>query len=229
MKTLGIIGGLSHESTALYYAGINHGVQQKLGGHNSASCIIVSLNFAEFVVLKEKDDWDSQAKLLSKAAQQLESAGANAFIIATNTMHKMADQITATVSIPLLHIADATAQTILSHDLTTIGLLGTKYTMEHDFYRGRLEEHGLAVLTPDDKGRTEINRIIYDELCHGTINAQSKDFYLNEIFKLSERGAQGVILGCTEIGMLVSQTDIDTRLFDTTQIHIDAAVDYILE
>tara|TARA_B100001989_G_C24526957_1_gene459221 strand:- start:401 stop:1093 length:693 start_codon:yes stop_codon:yes gene_type:complete len=229
MKTIGIIGGLSPESTITYYQGLNEGVRARLGGHHNAKIILNSVDFGEFVALKEKGDWDTQSALLCEAARGLEKGGADFIILATNTMHKMADDIIAAISIPFLHLGDATAQNIRAKGLGTIGLLGTIYTMEQDFYKGRLESHGLDVLTPDRAGREAVNTIIYDELCHGVAKDKSRDTYRDIILKLQDNGAQGIILGCTEIGMIVDQKSYDLSIFDTTQIHIEEALKLVFE
>lgn len=229
MKTVGIIGGLSPESTILYYQGINQGVRARLGGHHAGRVLIDSLDFGEFVALKEKGDWGTQSKLLCEAAQNLEKGGADFIILATNTMHKMADDIAASVSIPFLHLADATADHIIADEINTVALLGTRYTMELDFYKGRLESKGVNVLIPDDQGRTDVHNIIYDELCNGKVLDRSRARYIEIINQLRDQGARGVILGCTEIGMLIKASDLDIQVFDTTEIHIQAALNTMFE
>ncbi|MBX2834712.1 MAG: aspartate/glutamate racemase family protein [Micavibrio sp.] len=229
MKKVGIIGGLSPESTITYYKGLNEGVNRRLGDHQNAKILLSSLNFGEFVDLKEKGDWDTQADILCDEAQALERAGADFIVLATNTMHKMADQITANISIPFLHLADATAEKILEENIQTIGLLGTRYTMEQDFYKDRLKAHNVQVVVPEEKDRTIINDIIYNELCKGVIKDDSRAQYLRIIKGLVKRGAQGVILGCTEIALLVKHSHTPIPLFDTTQIHIEKALDFIFE
>ena len=221
MKCVGIIGGLSPESTIAYYQWLNEGVRQKLGGHNSARLLISSVNFADFVALKEKGDWDSQADLLVEEAKRLEKAGADFLILATNTMHKMADQIEAAIDIPFLHLADATADHILTHNINKVGLLGTRYTMAHDFYKDRLIQKNITPIVPDTADQTIINDIIYDELCQGQIKASSRQAYQAIIEKLAADGAEGVILGCTEITLLIGQADCNIPVFDTTRIHVD--------
>ncbi len=227
MKTVGIIGGLSPESTIKYYQWLNDGVQKRLGGHHSAKVIISSVDFAEFVALKEKGDWDTQAKLLIKEAVNLEKAGVDFLMLATNTMHKMADQIEDAINIPFLHLADATADRIVEQGLHKIGLLGTKYTMELDFYRKRLEEKGIDVLTPNEESRNLVNNIIYDELCHGHIIDSSREIYKDVIADLEKEGADGVIMGCTEITLLIDQDDSSIPLFDTTKIHVEKALELL--
>lgn len=205
-----------------YYQWLNAGVRTQLGGHHNAKILLASLDFGEFVALKEKDDWDTQARLLCDAARSLEQAGADFIVLATNTMHKMADQITASISVPFLHLADATAEAIATKNLKTIGLLGTRYTMELDFYKDRLRAYGLTPLIPDEEDRTIINDIIYNELCNGIIRDESRAAYKTIMKRLTENGAQGIILGCTEITLLVGQVDCAVPLFDTTRIHVDA-------
>lgn len=229
MKTIGIIGGLSPESTMLYYQGLNDGVCARLGGHHNAKIIINSLDFGEFTALKDRGDWDMMSTLLCGAAQSLERAGADVVVLATNTMHKMADQIIASINVPFIHLADATADEIVSQGIETIGLLGTRYTMEMDFYKGRLEDKGLHVLVPDDQGRKDVHDIIYDELCQGVINERSRMRYQEIVAGLAKQGAGGIILGCTEIGMLIGAQDVEIPCFDTTQIHVQAALEYILK
>lgn len=228
MKTVGIIGGLSAESTILYYQGIVEGVRSRKGNHHAGHILIDSLDFGTFVALKERNDWDTQAELLCEAAVGLEKAGANFIVLATNTMHKMANQIESAISIPFLNLADATAQEILAQKLSKVALLGTRYTMELDFYRGRLQDQGIEVLMPDETGRKDVHDIIYDELCHGIVKDESRKVYQNFISQMAADGAQGVILGCTEIGMLVKDADVDISVFDTTDIHIQAALKYML-
>ena len=227
MKKVGIIGGLSPESTIEYYQGLNEGVEQRLGEHHAAKVFIASVDFGEFVALKKKGDWDTQAKLLIQAAISLEKAGADFVLLATNTMHKMANQIEAAINIPFLHLADATADRILQEGQNKVGLLGTRYTMELDFYKKRLEDKDIEVLVPDEAGRTIVNDIIYDELCHGKILPESREAYRAVITDLYNEGAQGVILGCTEITMLVDQTDSKVPLFDTTKIHVEQALEFM--
>ncbi|NQZ14884.1 MAG: aspartate/glutamate racemase family protein [Alphaproteobacteria bacterium] len=228
MKTIGVIGGLSPESTVKYYEWLNEGVQKALGGHNNAKVLLSSVNFAEFVALKEIGEWDTQAKMLCAEAVRLEKAGADFIVLATNTMHKMAAQIEAALSIPFLHLADATADEILKTNVRSIGLLGTRYTMELDFYKQRLIDKGINVLVPDEAGRDVVNSVIYDELCHGTVKDESRQTYRDVISDLVDQGAQGVIMGCTEITMLIDQSYSSVPLFDTTKIHVDRALELIL-
>lgn len=227
MKTVGIVGGLSPESTILYYRGLNAAVQARLGGHHNARILLNSLDFGEFVALKEQGDWDTQGRLILDAALRLERAGADFVLLATNTMHRFADDLKARLTIPFLHLADATAQRIRASGLNRIALLGTAYTMEQDFYKQRLIAHGIEPLVPNPQKRAEIHRIIYDELCHGIVRDESREIYRAIISGLIEEGAQGVILGCTEITMLIGPKDAACPVFDTTQIHIEAAANFI--
>ena len=225
MKTIGLIGGMSWESSLEYYRVINEEMKRRLGGLHSAKSLMYSVDFAEVEEMQHKGEWDKATALMVQAAKNLENGGADFIVICTNTMHKMADDIQNAVSIPVLHIADPTAEAIKAKGLTKIALLGTKYTMEQDFYRGRLiEKHGLEVLIPEDDERQTVHDVIYDELCLGDIKETSKKEYLNIIANLKKRGAQAVILGCTEIGLLIKQEDTDLPVFDTTLIHAKAAV-----
>jgi len=228
MKTIGIIGGMSWESTLSYYRLINQKVNAKLGGLHSAKIIINSVDFADIEPLQRHGDWHQAGERLMAAAKALESAGADGFLIATNTMHKVAPQVEAEVNIPLIHIVDSTAHALQQKNVKTVGLLGTSFTMEQTFYRERLEHYGINVLTPDSDARHQIHDIIFNELCHGVINAHSRRCYINAIDALAENGAQAVILGCTEIGLLISQSDTQLPLFDTTTIHTDAAVEWAM-
>ena len=227
MKTVGIIGGLSPESTIKYYQWLNQGVNEKLGGHHNAKILLHSLDFGEFVKLKSQGDWDSQAQLLVQAALSLEKAGADFIILATNTMHKMADEIEVALHIPFLHLADATADEICSQNLKKIGLLGTKFTMEMTFYKERLQKKGLEVLVPNAEGRDIVNTIIYDELCHGVVKPASKQAYQAQIKYLEQQGVEAIILGCTEITMLVDSKDATVPLFDTTRIHVNKSLEFL--
>ncbi|WP_290654576.1 aspartate/glutamate racemase family protein [Idiomarina sp.] len=229
MKTIGIIGGMSWESTLSYYRLINQKVNAKLGGLHSAKIIINSVDFADIEPLQRHGDWNQAGERLIAAAKALESAGADGFLIATNTMHNVAPQVEAAVSIPLLHIVDATALALQQKNVKTVGLLGTRFTMEQAFYRERLEHYGINVLTPDSDTRQQIHDIIFNELCHGVTTAHSRQCYVDAIDNLAENGAQAVILGCTEIGLLISQSDTQLPLFDTTEIHTDAAVKWMLK
>jgi aspartate racemase len=226
MKTIGLIGGMSWESTASYYQLINQGVKQKLGGLHSAKLVIVSVDFAEIEILQHQGDWQKTADILSDAAKSLEAAGADFFLICTNTMHKVASQVSDVVSIPLLHIADATGAQLVLDKMQTIGLLGTKFTMQQSFYKNRLtDKFSIDVLVPTDIEQDIIHRVIYQELCLGIVDEKSRNQYLEIIQNLAHRGAQGVILGCTEIGLLVDKNDTSSKLYDTTVIHALAAVE----
>lgn len=229
MKTIGLLGGMSWESTQWYYQALNRGVQNKLGGLHSAKIILHSVDFAEIESLQKKGDWDKAGLLLAQAAAGLEKAGADFLLICTNTMHLVAKQIQSQITIPLLHIADATAENLIQKNITKVALLGTAFTMEKDFYKGRIEQnHGIEVITPNQADRSIIHRVIYEELCLGKINADARKHYLRIIDQMSEQGAQGVILGCTEIGLLVKQQDTEVTLFDTTMIHANKAVEMAL-
>ena len=223
MKTIGLIGGMSWESTISYYQFINETIKEKLGGLHSAKILLYSVDFVEIENYQASGDWDKSAEVLSQIAQNLEQAGADFIVICTNTMHKVAPQIQKTISIPILHIAQATADALLENGIKKVGLLGTKYTMTQDFYKEKLFEAGLDVVIPDQAGVEEVNRIIYDELCLGQIEESSKQAYLAIIDDLKNAGAEAVILGCTEIGLLVKQEDTDVPLFDTTAIHAKKA------
>ncbi|MFJ6264625.1 aspartate/glutamate racemase family protein [Lysinibacillus xylanilyticus] len=224
MKTIGMIGGMSWESSAEYYRLMNEEVKQQLGGLHSAKCILYSVDFQEIEHYQAEGEWSKAGQVLAEAAQSLESAGAEFIVICTNTMHKVIDIITEKITIPILHIADATANQIEKARLQKVALLGTKYTMEQDFYKARVEGFGIEVLVPFAEERTEVNRIIYEELCLGKIEQTSKDYYLQVIENLVQLGAQGIILGCTEIGLLIKQEDVNVPVFDTTLLHAQAAV-----
>ena len=229
MKTIGMIGGMSWESSIEYYRIINETVKEKLGGLHSAKSLMYSVDFAEIETLQHAGKWDEATLAMIAAARHLEAGGADFVVICTNTMHKMADEVEAPIGIPLLHIADATADAIKSQGLSKIGLLGTKFTMEEDFYRGRLvEKHGLEVIIPDAEDREIVHHVIYGELVLGEIKTESLEQYKNVIEKLIAAGAQGIILGCTEIGLLVKDEDSRVSLFDTTYIHAVAAVEMAL-
>ncbi len=229
MKTIGLLGGMSWESTVGYYRAINEGVKKKLGGLHSAKIAMYSVDFEPIEKLQHKGDWEGTARILSQAAQNIQSAGADVLLICTNTMHKVAPQIEKAIKIPLLHIADATAEVLVNNGIKTVGLLGTAFTMEQDFYKGRLiEKYGLNVQIPNGEDRKIIHKIIYEELCLGKIQPDSKNEYLRIIDMLANQGSEAVILGCTEIGMLVSQGDTKVKLFDTTAIHAEKAVEYSL-
>ena len=228
MKTIGLIGGMSWESTVPYYRQINQRVNQHLGGLHSAKIILYSVDFQQIEALQRSGDWPQAGRLLAEAAQALHRAGAEGLVLCTNTMHKVAAAISAATPLPLLHIADATAQQIRQHGLRRIGLLGTRFTMEQDFYKARLAEQGIEVLIPDQAGRDLVHQVIYEELCLGHIKADSRLAYQRIIADLVAAGAEGVILGCTEIGLLVQPTDAAVPLFDTTAIHARAAADWML-
>jgi amino-acid racemase len=229
MKTIGLIGGMSWESSTEYYRLINTLVKERLGGFHSAQCVMISVDFAEIETLQRENRWAESAQVLSAAAQSLERVGVNVVLLCTNTMHKVADDIQASIHVPFLHIADATAEQIKAQGLTTIGLLGTRFTMEEDFYAGRLTQRfDLRVLIPEADERAMIHRVIYDELVLGEIRAESKAEYLATIEHLIDRGAQGIILGCTEIGLLVQAADCRVPVFDTTRLHAQAAVAWAL-
>lgn len=228
MKTIGLLGGMSWESTQTYYRLINEGVKSRLGGLHSAKLVLYSVDFAEIEALQHQGDWPATARILSGAALSLENAGADFLMIGTNTMHKVAPEIEEAINIPLLHIADATAKVLTQDNIQRVGLLGTRFTMEQAFYRERLEAAGIEVVTPDAPQRAEVHRVIYEELCQGEIQAASRETYLAVINSLAEQGAQAVILGCTEIGLLIKQTDTPVPLYDTTAIHAAQAVNQAL-
>lgn len=229
MKTIGLIGGMSWESSAEYYRIVNETVKQRLGGLHSAQCLMYSVDFADIERLQHEGRWDEAGQAMAQAAQRLERGGADFVVLCTNTMHKLANYIEAAVSIPLLHIADPTAQKIAEAGITRIGLLGTAFTMEQDFYRGRLtEKYGLDVLIPEADERVIVHRIIYEELVLGIVRDDSRDAYKRIINHLVERGAQGIILGCTEIMLLIAPQDCPVPSFDTTTLHAVAAADYAL-
>ncbi|MEM7292578.1 MAG: aspartate/glutamate racemase family protein [Pseudomonadota bacterium] len=229
MKTVGLLGGMSWESTTLYYSAINRGVKEKLGGLHSAKIALYSVDFAVIEEMQHAGDWDGTAEILSDAAQKIERAGADFLLICTNTMHKVAPQVSAAIDIPLLHLADATAERIKAAGHQRIGLLGTGFTMEQDFYKGRLtDNYGLNVIVPDADDRAIVHRVIYEELCKGVVRDESREQYLAIIDKLRDAGAECVIEGCTEIVMLVQQEHTDMPLFDTTAIHAEAAVEQAL-
>jgi aspartate racemase len=229
MKTLGLIGGMTWHSTVDYYRLINQGVQGRKGGHGSASMVMVSVDFAPVQALQDRGDWTELGRLMVQAARTLEKAGAEAIVICANTMHQLAPDIEAAVHLPILHIADAVGTAARADGLTSVGLLGTRFTMEMDFYRRRLEKaHGLEVLVPDAPEREVVHRIIYDELGRGIVLEGSRRAYVKVIEELVRRGAQGVILGCTEIPLLIKEKDSPVPVFDTTALHAAAAVDFAL-
>lgn len=229
MRTIGLIGGMSWESSAEYYRLLNQGVRDRLGPTTSASCLLWSFNFAEIEALQHRGDWDGLTARMVEAAQWLEAGGADALLICTNTMHRMADAVQDAVGVPLLHIADPTAERIASAGIRTVGLLGTAFTMEHDFYKGRLaQKYGLSVLVPDADDRATVHRIIYQELVAGKVLPESREAYRAIIARLVEAGAEGIILGCTEIMLLVRPEDSAVPVFDTTALHAAAAVEMAL-
>lgn len=228
MKTAGLIGGMSWESTVGYYRVVNNTIKQQLGGFHSAKCIIYSVDFQEIEECQAKGNWDKSAEILSLAAQSLEKAGADFIVICTNTMHKVAEQIQSTITIPIMHIAEVTAEELLKNKISRVALLGTKYTMEQDFYKNKLIEKNIEVLIPNDEDRQFVNDTIYNELCLGVISPESKAGFLRIADELASNGAQGVILGCTEIGMLINQNDTAIPLFNTTEIHAKSAAMYAL-
>ena len=229
MKTIGLLGGMSWESSLEYYRTINRLVKKRLGGLHSAKCLMYSVDFQEIETLQHQGLWDKAGKLLGEAARNLQKGGADFLLICTNTMHKVAPDVQLQIDIPLLHIADPTAKSVLSRGIRKIGLLGTQFTMQEDFYKGKLvHEHGLEVLIPNDADMDMIHQVIFEELCLGLIKDVSKEKYNAVIKRLETAGAEGVILGCTEIGLLVKDQDSPIPLFDTTVIHAEAAVEYAL-
>lgn len=227
-RTLGIIGGMSWESTESYYRLINEGIKAELGNMHSADLLIHSVDFASIGELQAQGAWDEMGAILANSGKRLQSAGAQGLLIATNTMHKVVDDVQAATNLPIIHIADATAKAIQAQGLTKIALLGTQFTMTQDFYKQRLIDAGLQVLIPDNDARAEVHRIIYDELCQGQFLDSSRQYYSQVIKDLANKGAEGVILGCTEIGLLIQQEDSPIAVFDTTAIHAAAAVDFLL-
>jgi len=219
---------MSWESTLPYYRYVNERVREKLGGLHSAKLVLYSVDFAEIERLQRGGDWDTAGRVLADAAQALERAGAEALVLCTNTMHRVIDAVESAIRIPVVHIADATARRIRDQGLAKVGLLATRFTMEQDFYRGRLERNGIAVLVPDADERVEVHRIIYEELCLGVIRESSRETYRAIMAALVARGAEGLILGCTEIGLLVGANDTRVPVFDTARIHAEAAVDWAL-
>ena len=228
MKTIGFIGGMSWESSAEYYRLANELVRERLGGLHSADCILLSVDFAEIEAMQAAGQWHEAGVRLADAARSLEAAGADLVVLCTNTMHKVSDAIESAVGIPLLHLADATARAVLAEGVTTVGLLGTAFTMEQEFYRDRLGSHGLEVLTPEADARAVVHRVIYEELCVGIVRDESRDEYRRIMAELVASGAQGIILGCTEIELLVGPADAAVPVFPTTRIHVAAAVDAAL-
>ena len=229
MLTIGMLGGMSWESSAHYYRLVNELVRDRLGGLHSARCVLYSVDFADIEHLQSTGQWEQAGRLLGQAAAAVQAAGADLLLLCTNTMHKVADQVQAAVSIPLLHLADATADAVTAAGLHTVGLLGTAFTMEQDFYRDRLNLHGLRVIVPEPDDRAEVHRIIYDELCLGDVREASRQTYQKVIDRLVRSGAQGVILGCTEIELLISSADSPVPVFPTSRLHVEAAVNAALQ
>ncbi|WP_308128076.1 aspartate/glutamate racemase family protein [Modestobacter italicus] len=223
-RVIGMLGGMSWESSAEYYRLANELVRERLGGLHSARCILASLDFAEVERLQVAGEWAEAGELLADAARGLEAAGADLLVLCTNTMHKVADQVQAAVDIPLLHLADATAAAVTAAGIDTVGLLGTAFTMEQDFYRDRLAGHGLRVLVPPADDRALVHRVIYEELCLGVVREESREAYRQVIRRLVDAGAQGVVLGCTEIELLIGSDDSPVPVFPTTRLHVQAAV-----
>ncbi|MDA1782600.1 aspartate/glutamate racemase family protein [Bacillus cereus] len=229
MKTIGLIGGMSWESTSEYYRIINEEIKERLGGLHSAKCLINSVDFEEIERCQSSGDWDGAGEILGNAAYSLQKGGADFIIICTNTMHKVVEKIKEKIDIPVLHNADATAKEIKRKDIQKVGLLGTKYTMEQDFYKSRIEEHDIKVIVPSGTNREKVNEVIYTELCLGKIVVQSREYYKRVIEELVQEGAQGIILGCTEIGLLIKQENVSVPIFDTTHIHAIEAVKVALD
>ncbi len=229
MKTIGLLGGMSWESTVSYYTKINQGVNHKLGGLHSAKIVMYSVDFDSIEKLQHMGDWVTTANILTKAAKKIQLAGADFLVICTNTMHKVANEINQNIDIPLLHIVDATAQALIKNKIKKVGLVGTSFTMEQEFYKDRLMKNcNIEVVTPNEKDREIIHNIIYDELCLGKIEEKSKITLLRIVETLSRKGAEAVILGCTEVGLLIEQTDTQIPLYDTTDIHASSAVEYAI-
>lgn len=228
MKTLGLIGGMSWESTVSYYRLLNEGVKARLGGLHSAQLVLWSVDFQQVEHYQQQGEWDKAGQLLAEAGLALKRAGAEGLLLCTNTMHKVAAPIVAASELPFLHIADATAQAIHQQQMSRVALLGTRYTMEQDFYRGRLQQAGIETLVPPEETRAEINRIIFEELCLGTLREESRRYYQQAITELAQQGAQGVIFGCTEIGLLLTPQQSALPVFDTAALHAQAGVDFML-
>ncbi|MFI9358046.1 aspartate/glutamate racemase family protein [Streptomyces lydicus] len=224
MRTIGLLGGMSWESTAEYYRLLNELTRERLGGLHSARCVLYSVDFAEIERLQAEGRWEQAAEILAEAAGALEAAGVDMLLLCTNTMHKVADEVAAAVSVPLLHLADTTAEAVRARGLRRVGLLGTAFTMEQDFYRGRLERHGLDVLVPDAAARSTVHRVIYEELCLGVVREESRTAYRAVIDDLVAAGAEGIVLGCTEIELLIGPEHSPVPVFPTTRLHAEAAV-----
>jgi len=228
MKTVGLIGGMSWESTVTYYQLLNEGVKNALGGLHSAKVLLYSVDFFEVEALMSRGEWDKAAELLGGVAARLEQAGADMILICTNTLHKVAPQVQDRIHVPLVHIAEAAAEALVARGISRVGLLGTKYTMTLDFYRDKLIERGIEVLIPEGDDIDLVNRVIFDELCLGVVKEDSRGEYLRVIASLQQRGAQGILLGCTELGLIVSEQDVTLPLFDTTEIHASKALSLAL-
>lgn len=229
MKVIGLLGGMSWESTVSYYQIINQQIKQRLGGLHSAKIVLYSVDFAEIERCQISGDWDKSAEILANAAQKLALAGADFILICTNTMHKVAPQIATQINIPIIHIADATIEQLQKHQINKVALLGTKYTMIEDFYKQRIIDQGIDVLIPKQSDIEEINRIIFTELCLGKVEVSSRQTFQRIINELQQQGAEGVILGCTELGLLIKEQDIELPIFDTTIIHAQSAVELALQ
>jgi aspartate racemase len=228
MRTIGLLGGMSWESTGIYYRLANELVRQRLGGLHSARLLLLSVDFAGIEELQVSGRWEEAGELLAADARRLEEGGAELLVLCTNTMHKVADQIEAAVSIPLMHLGDATARAVRTAGLTTVALLATGFTMSQDFYRDRLESHGLTVLVPSPDDQALVHRVIYEELCLGIVREESRAAYVEVVGRLVAQGAEGVILGCTEIELLISPEDLEVPSFPTTRIHVEAALEAAL-
>ncbi|MFI1920406.1 aspartate/glutamate racemase family protein [Nocardia sp. NPDC020380] len=228
MRTIGLIGGMSWESTAIYYQELNRRVRDRLGGLHSVSCLLSSVDFAEVESMQQHGEWDRAGTFLAQHAQRLQDGGAECVVLCTNTMHRVFDEISAAVEVPVLHIADGTAAALSTAQVATVGLLGTRYTMEQQFYRSRLEDKGFHVVVPDEPDRTIVHDIIYNELCLGKVLDHSRALYIDIVRALADRGAEAVILGCTEIGLLLDNSNCPLPVFDTTLLHVEAALDWAL-
>lgn len=226
---IGLLGGMSWESSALYYRLANELVRERLGGLHSAQCVLLSVDFADIEALQVSGRWEEAGGSLARAARRVEAAGADLLVLCTNTMHKVADQVEAAVNIPFLHIGDVTAAAAQAAGLRTVGLLGTAFTMEQDFYRDRLAAHGLTVLVPEAADRAMVHRVIYDELCRGIVSALSRTAYVEVVDRLVAAGAEGVVLACTEIELLIGPGDVSVPVFPTTRLHVEAVVDLALQ
>ena len=228
MRKIGLIGGMSWESTVTYYQLLNRGIQARLGGLHSADLLLASVDFAPIADLQHDDQWQALGDALGRAGKSLAAAGAEGLLICTNTMHKVAEQVEIASGLPLLHIVDATAKQLLADDCRRVGVLGTRFTMEDAFFRDRLAQHGISMLVPDEDARAEVHRIIYDELCLGETRSDSRAVYRRIMAALADEGAQGIVFGCTEIGLLVSADDSPLPVYDTTVLHAEAAIDWML-